>query len=119
VPALCIVASHSYMPGICNLLIVTHIACVMQLCVPFGRYIFIVIGFVICDCCMNNYFSGSQVSALCIVAAHSYMPGRCNLLIVTCIASCYATMCSIWAVHFYYFRSLNLYIKFILIIGSC
>jgi hypothetical protein len=57
----------------------------------------------------------SQVSALCIVAAHSYMPGRCNLLIVTRIASCNATMCFIWAVHFYYINYLSLSIQLVLI----
>ena len=34
------------------------------------------------------------------MAEHNYMPGICNLLIVTHIASRNATMCSIWAVYF-------------------
>jgi hypothetical protein len=60
-----------------------------------------VIVFVIRDISPIRKIGYSQVSALCIVAAHSYMPGRCNLLIVTCIASCNATTRPIWAVHFY------------------
>jgi hypothetical protein len=74
-----------------------------------------VIVFFIRDTSSIRKIGYSQVSALCIVAAHSYMPGRCNLLIVTRIASCNATMCFIWAVHFYYINYLSLSIQLVLI----